>query len=445
VVNTTVSKLVSRSCLTVAVSLVALACSDDAPAGRPTTKLTVWVLSEPVTNSDEPRPLTGVDVAFDPPGGGARVTRKTDADGHVDFDGDFDAGSGRVTAFSVEHTLVSRLEVSPSSVAARPNTFGKPERDLVIVLPRLDTAVRAASCELRGNVTGKLDSAHTVSIAASTLLRLGKSSTSEPAYTLRAPTGRPFFLLGHEVGPLRSNDTTVAIEHFKTFRVDVGPLSADKMLDIDLAALPALPVRTVRLHGEAPSGDNGTFGVGSRASGAITSVDSQVVTGVFTRGSTTSEGRAFDVELAVSDVDVAPERLFTQATLVAPNGALSIRQELGAVADGTSWTDFPAPPSVPDASRTLADAIPLDGFPQGADLRIEVFANQQLIWILEGPPGGPREKSFVLPAPLGVSFSADVQLVAVSIAAELDRVELAPHGELYRRIAVAPDVMLRRR
>jgi hypothetical protein len=50
-----------------------------------------------------------------------------------------------------------------------------------------------------------------------------------------------------------------------------------------------------------------------------------------------------------------------------------------------------------------------------------------------------------MPPPLGIDFPVSVQVVAVSIVAQADRVELPPHGELYRRVAVSRDLIRRRK
>ena len=186
------------------------------------------------------------------------------------------------------------------------------------------------------------------------------------------------------------------------------------------------------------------FGTGTRASGVVESVDSRLLLGAFAGATATADKRGFDVEIALADADVTPERVATSATLVAGDGSRSTRRELGAAKDGTSWADFLAPTTVPVADRRITDPIPLDGVPAGADVRLEIYAANQLIWILEGPPGGQREKSVVLPAPLGIEFVASVGLVAVSISALVDRTPVPPHGEVYRRVSVSRDVLLRR-
>jgi hypothetical protein len=436
--------MMKRTSAAVVVTLLGLACGDDgATSPRPKTPMTVWIFDDGVSPFDVAPPLPNVDVAFDPPSGGERIVRRTEADGHVRFEADFSKGGAQVSAFSADHTLLTMLDVSPESVSKRPNTFGKPESDLVVVLPRLDEATRRSTVELRGTLGGKRAPSSLVEIAASGVGRLGSATTSGTAYALRATAGRPFFLLGHEQGAEMRADGIVAFEHFESFRIDVPARDADGVLDIDLAATAALPVRTVHLRATAPAGS--VFGPDTSASATVSSADSALLAGTFTKATRATTELAFDLEVTLAETDVGPERLLTRATLVAANGALTRRSELGVVADGTSWTDFLAPVEVPDASRSLADAIPLEGFPDGADLRIDVFANEQLIWVLHSPPGGPREKRVVLPAPFGVRFSADVQLFALSIVAERERIFLPPHGELYRQVAIGRDVIVRRR
>jgi hypothetical protein len=49
-----------------------------------------------------------------------------------------------------------------------------------------------------------------------------------------------------------------------------------------------------------------------------------------------------------------------------------------------------------------------------------------------------------MPPSLGIDFPVSVQLVALSVIAQAERVALPPHGELYRRVAISHDVTLRR-
>jgi hypothetical protein len=423
---------------------LALACGDTSEAQEATTPFTIWVFDEGATVTDPDAPLPNIAVAFDPPSAGARVVRTTGADGHVTFDADFARGTARVSAFSAEHTLVTILDTSPEVARARPNTFGKPVEDLAIALPRLDRSIRQASVELRGTLTGKREAAHPVYLAASALRRLGGDDTKTSSYAVRTPRARPFFLLGHELGEGSVGSGTAAIDHIKAFRLDPPPRAEDGALDIDIGSSAPLPVRTVRVRADKPSRDAALFGPGSRAEAAIRSADSQLLVGPLVRMNATPDGRGFDLEMALAETDISPERLITQASMTAPDGSSSRRSELGIIEDGVAWIDFLPAPSVPDASRKLTDAIPLPDFPDGADLRVEVFAAGQLVWILHGHSGGLREKGFILPTLFGLRFSADVQLLAVSLAAEVDRVLLPPHGEFYRRVSTSRDITLRR-
>lgn len=384
-------------------------------------------------------------VALDPSGGGERIVQTTEADGHVTFQADFTRGPVQVSAFSSDHTLVTMIDASPDSARARPNTFGKPAEDLAIVLPRLDSSIRQAAVEVHGSITGKRDLANTVSLAASSVRRLGDAETKAASYALRAPRNQPFFVVGHESGPPTDKAGGIELEQLKAFRIDVPARASDGVLDVDVGGAAALPVKMVGLRADFPSSAAATFVAGTRASVTAQSAESRVIVGAFVSFSPTADARGFDLKMSVADTDVSPERVMTRAAIVAPDGTTALRYELGVVPDGTVWNDFLAPTAVDDANRSLADPIPLTGFPAGADLRLEVYAAGQLVWILHGPPGGPRAANVVLPPPFGIDFSVSVQLVALSIVAESDRLPLPPHGELYRRVTISRDMTLRRK
>lgn len=427
------------------VALASACTSSDSSSGGAHTPFTVWVYDERLTLDGEDKPLSSVRVAFDPPGSGARVTKTTEPDGHVTFDGDFTRGGASVTLLSEDHVYVTMLEASPETARARPNTIGKPPSDLVIFPLRLDRLNVARSVEVRGNLSGKSDSNNVVSLAASVLPRLGAYRALESTYLLRAPKDRPFFLLGHETKTLIDKDgAVVENELLKSFRLELPARADDQVLDLDLPKLPALPRRLLHVRTEAPEG--ATFGAGTRAVASVGSADSELEVGLFARARPSADGRSSEIDVTVVDTDISPERLVSRAVLTAADGSQSVRTEQGPMADGTVWKDFALPPTIPDpdAPRTIRDPIPLDGFPSGADLVAKVYAAGQLFWILYGPPGGPHGKTFAIPY-RDEAGSADVQLFALSLIAEKERVELAPHGELYRYSSTFRDVALRKR
>lgn len=421
------------------------ACASDSASAK-TAPFTVWVLDDRLTVDGDDTPLANVRVAFDPPGGGARVVKTTEPDGHVTFDGDFARGAANVSVFSPDHVFVTMLEASPDAAAARPNTIGKPAQDLVVFPPRLDTVTESRTVELRGTITGKQDPNNVVSLAVSTLGARGTATALETSYALRVPKDRPTFLLGHETKTLLDADNAVvSSELVKSFRIDLEPRADDELLDLDLPALKALPTHPLRATAEAPREAGTPFVSGTRAYASIASADSGLVVGLFST-TTPKADFTFDLGLTFVETDIGQERLVSQSVLVSPDGSRAVRTELGPVADGYAWKDFPLPPRVanPDAARVLTDPIPLEDFPAGADLEAAVFAGGQLFWILRGPPGSFAEKELVIPDQGEVSFPANVQLFAVSIAAKLDRVPLPPHGEMFRRSAIFRDVTLRK-
>jgi hypothetical protein len=428
-------------------AVVACGGSSSTAPSAPTTPFTVWVFDEGSTIADEGAPLPGVTVALDAPAGGAaaaRVVKTTEADGHVTFDADLSHGGLHVSAFSADHTLVTMLDASPDTARARPNTFGKPAEDLAIVLPRLDATIRSSTVELRGAIAGKRDLADALSLSAGAVRRIGQDETKAATYAIRAPKNVPFVVLGHEAGTQSDTNGTITFEHVKSFRLDLPARAADEVLDIDVAASPALAMQPLHLRADIPTGNASPFVPGTRASAIVQSADSSLLVGTFGSITATSDALGFDLVVNVAQTDIAPERVTTQASIVAPDGTTSIRTELGIAADKTVWSDFLFPAPVDSVNQSISDPVPLAGFPAGADLRLEVYAADQLVWILRGPPDGPHADSVTMPPPLGIDFPIAVQLVALLVIAQADRVPLPPHGELYRRVAVSHDVILRR-
>ncbi len=426
------------------------ACGSDTPAPAPTS-FTVWAFEERTGPNAPDVPLVGADVAFDPPGGGARLIARTAADGHVTFDGVDDRASGggaggvgaggSVSVYDASHVLVTAIDASPETARLRPNTIGKPASDLVLFAPSREDVILRGSVALRGTFASKRDAANTVDVSVSGLGRFGSQESKGTTYELRAPRARAFFLLGHEVKPLSLDPSKPENEIVGSFRVDFPALVGDTTRDIDVA-VGRLPLRTVRLRAELPAGPRSPFGAGSRGFATVQSADSELLVAPVKSARPSADGRAIDLEMSVATTEIAPERPITRALLVAPNGSRSVRFEPGVVADATTWSDFitPALVAAPPSPPPLSVRLPLDDFPPGADLLVEIYAGKELVWVITGPPGGLRGP-VTLPVPLELRLPA---LVAVSISARMDPVPLNGGGEIYRRIATSPDVLYRR-
>lgn len=417
-------------------------CGESAAAS---TSFTVWAFEEGSGLSGAPEvPLGGAEVAFDPPGGGPRVITRTASDGHATFETAFDEGAGArgasITIYDERHVLVSVVDASPSAARARPNDAGKPASDLVLYAPALDDAVRASSIELRGALRGKRDAATSIDVSVSGVPRLGAHESKDPSYVLRAPRGRAFFLLGHEVAVV-TPAPDLATELVGSFRVDFPAMGGDGTRDLDVTTS-RLPIRIVHARAELPSGPRSTFGAGTSAFATVVSADSDLLVAPLRKAIPTGDGRAFDLELSVAVTDIAPERPFTRASFVAADGARSVRFEPGVAAEGATWNDFLTPAFVAAAASPppLSEVLPLGDFPAGADLLVEVYAGTQLAWSITGPPGGLRGP-VTLPAPLEIRLPA---LVAVSISARTDLLTRTSRGDLYRRVATTRDVLYRR-
>lgn len=393
--------------------LLAAACSSDDDAPPPRVRLTVLLVEEPLLVGDAgDRPIPLAEIAFDPPSGqGERITTVSGDDGRASFDvaEEMLAGGAAVTVYSRDHLSYSRLDVT--------------EREVTLFVPRLDAAVTDRTVELTGTFSGKSPLGGFVDLSTSRLDRLGRATTLTPTYSLRAPRAQPFFIVGHE--QLESGTMV------KSFRIDVDAKDADARLDVDLASVTELPRRVVHVRVTPPS----SMGADAEVTANVVGAESSLFLG------TPVKVENGDVELSVADTDLAGERALTRAVVIARDGSRSIRTELGVPSVDRTFGDLPSPPTVPEASRLMTEPIPLSDFPGGADLRVEMIAGGKLGWVLVGPRGGLGKDSIALPPMFRVVFP---RLVAVTIAAESDPVELGSHRRFYRRVAVSRDVLLHR-
>lgn len=412
-----------RACV-LASLLVVAACAVDEGLDPPRELLTVRVVEEPLSAGEVPRPLAGVNVALDAGDGtGDRETLRSGADGQVSFRID-PRRSWSVTALSDDHVYVTMLEVAPGP-------------ELVIAVPPLDRAGRDRTADLRGAITGKRDKLDVVSLAASSLVRLGATRALEGTFGLRVPKDRPFFLLGHETQTLLDRDGfLVSDAHVKSFRLDLPARSDDQILDLDLATLPSLPAQNIVVTATIPA----SFGEGTRAYASVRSADSDIEVGLY--AAARIGGREATIDLAMVDTDVGAERLVSRVELLRKDGARALRTELGTMSPGMSWNDLPEPPPAPGGAAVVTDPIALDGFPAGAELQASLFAGGKLSWIVRGPPGGPRATSFRIPY-RGEITSVDVQLFALTLTASRSPIEGS--GRLYRYASTSRDVPLRKR
>lgn len=410
-------------------------------AGRVKTPFTIWVLETSVPAGGSSAPLANVPVAFDLPGH-ERVKKSTEADGHVTFEGDFQAGPASVTVLSKDHVYTTMLGTSPDAARARPNEAGKPPSDLVVFPLPLDRTSAAKTVELSGRIFGKRDPYDVVSVAVSFLARFGSVRALESTYALRVPKDRPAFLIGHETRTLVDDaGDVVENELLKSFRIELPARAVDASLDLDLAKLPSLPTRLIHVRVEA-----GSFAAGTRATASTRSAVSSLETGLFARYRPAADAGAFDVDVTLADADVGDEPLVSHGVLTGPDGAQSVRTEAGIQSDGTVWRDFVAPPTIrdPESSRSVREPIVLDQFPSGADLVAKLYAGGgQLFWVVYGPSGGLTGNTFTIPYDDEIT-SADIQLFVLSVGARRERIPLAAGADEYRYAATSRDIILRK-
>jgi len=397
--------------------------------------LTVWVFEAPLFAGDpSPVALADVDIAFDPPRGGERQLLKTGVDGSVVVEGDFSNSAGAaITASSIDHVIATALDASPDH--PRANRMGKPTSDVVILLPRNDSGITARSVSMRGQFVGKT-AGSVIDVSTNILPRLGNTVTDRPNYGLRAPRAKAFTLIAHEQTLV---DAPNVPEPIKSFRIDLPARDADDVLfDLDITNTPALVTKAVSIRASGPAGF-----VVERCSAIVHSAESTFLLGAFRRATITEGSSSCEAEITLAETTVpAPETALTTVSLTAADGSRTLRMEQGAPASA-SFDSFLLPIAIPEASRALTDPIPVSSPPSGVDLRIEVFANDQLAWVLDTPTGGLTTRDLVMPRPT-FGFTADVTILALAFILEADHATLPSGVVIAKRSATSRDVLVRR-
>jgi hypothetical protein len=144
------------------------------------------------------KPLQGATVALDPPGGGERIEKKTDADGKVTFDIDWTAGDVTVTGHLDGYAMETFTNLNPARIAAMPDSRKEGEALKILLYPLVSTAPESVS--VSGTVTGLKDPAHdvVVNVQRSTVASEWKGTATE-TFKVTAPKGADFVLQGLEM------------------------------------------------------------------------------------------------------------------------------------------------------------------------------------------------------------------------------------------------------
>lgn len=413
----------------------------DGGATPPGTTLTVWIYEQPKPGGTA-TPLAGATVAFDPPeGSGERVEVTTEADGKATATIDIGTGPATISATAPNHVTVTALEVSPEENKKLPqNPFGKPITDLVLLLGPNGKGSVANSVEIRGSIIGKAAPDNEVGIGSTGVYQSYIFPSAQ--YAARVPKGVPFSLMCFEGPPgdfsvPRSFDRAT----IRLFRVDHPAIDANTPFDID-ASQGTLQQTTIHWKVELPGGDSGPLGGTSQVYANIVSFDSGANKGFFRHIAPTADKNAFDVEEVVAETDLAPELVRAIAAIQATDGAASVRQELTA-GDGFVFKDYLAPPAVSVTKQTRADAIALDGLPEGTEsVNLQMQSGNDVEWVVLGPykrkPSGPIK----LPAPpTGAQLPATLKAQIIALA---DFVELPgrPSAFIAKKISASRPITI---
>jgi hypothetical protein len=346
---------------------------------------------------ETPTPLAGAVVAFDPPGGGERVEKTSGPDGRVVFEADFSSGAATVTAFAADHALLTVVGVTPERVAKNKlkASFGHPD-DLVLVMPPLGSWLEKRTVKLSGAITGKTSSR--LNVGPIGLGTIFDATTS--TYELRVPKGSPFVLLGSDYAftkpDARSFEGTIA----KFFTIDRPATSQDGTFDVDVAGASTVATVTNKIHLVIPGGDAGPLGGGSF--GAVNVLDHyrMFFPGVIKRAAPSADKAGFDCEVTVAQIDPKPWTLVTAGSIRTPEGAVSIRGELGVLPDGSTMTDFLLPPKLSFDRAKRSAPIALGETPADVEaVSLTMLDGDRPAWTVVMPRAYGIPTSLTVPAP----------------------------------------------
>ena len=197
---------------------------------------------------------------------------------------------------------------------------------------------------------------------------------------------------------------------------------------------------TVHWKVELPGGDAGPLGGTSQVFANIVSFDSGAATGFFRRVAPTADKNAFDVEEVVAQTDLSPEIVRAIAIIQATDGAVSLRQELTA-GDGFVFKDYLAPPAVTITKQTRADAIALDGLPEGTEsVIVQMRSGNDDEWVVLAPYKRKPAGAIKLPAlPTGAQVPASLKAQIIAAADYVD-VPGRTGASMAKRISVSRSI-----
>ncbi len=354
------------------------------------TAFEVWVAEAPPgMRTDTYPPIVNATVAWDPPGGGARVVAQTDAQGHVTVYGDFTKGDGVLTVWEKDHTAFTQLQASPavsmSLAGLLPNPMGKPATDAVFLLQRKLGAKPSPVAKLMGNISNKADPADVVALYPP---GLGAGIDAPGAnYSITVPTGRPYSIVGFEYKPDATQpDRGTSATTVKFFKIDRPAQSADTTLDLDMSQIAAESTTKGSATITVPGGDSGPLGGTTRSFFYTADLDGNAFYGVWPKAVLSADKSAFDISFEY----VAPPadaRVVTRGLIINPgDGSASLVQKAGAPTDGMTLDGFPLPMPVTVTKVAYTDPIAFDGLPSEATTaQIQILQGNEVPWTIGNP------------------------------------------------------------
>jgi hypothetical protein len=192
--------------------------------------------------------------------------------------------------------------------------------------------------------------------------------TAGATFTARAPIGRKTTIVVQEFDGVwtgRSLEQTFG----KWIGLDLEAMTADRMLDVDITAHAALPIKKSNVKLEITGGDGGPLGGTSTAYAFLTcGVPENVACGFPSKIAPNADGSAFDMELSYVEVPgLEPGPTYFRIQRV-EDGAFTERLLVKRPAEGEVIKDFDTPAPITTTKLALSQPLFFEGITPGTNV-----------------------------------------------------------------------------
>jgi hypothetical protein len=307
--------------------------------------------------------------------------------------------------YSVEAFLVNKAAVEKAAPI-----LGIPVSPLrVILVPGV-----GSNPKLSGKITGGTDGAFNIVSGNA----INNSFQNSATYSVRATPNKAGKAVVTQVSAFVAA-TTIDQTFHQFVLFDTPAITADTVLDLDIAKGTKLTSKKTKGTAEITGGKDGPLGGDSRAFAFVSADDPGIFVGGLTKCAPKADGSAFDFEFEWVDPGLMGKRPIHLFRIHRADDSFTQRFMTGWPTDGEVFKSFPLPLAITVSKLSLSDEISFEGAPPGA-FRVVLAnrPNQDLAFRVSLPdlvpgtafklPKLPDEALAILPATMSTRLGVGV-------------------------------------